>query len=213
MDSEDSQKELGTCWRRVVLVGEISVEGGAKCFKRTAPSYFLHVWLPEGLLQHRAAIAASLLPENADRQRFLSLQGIPPETDVVIYQEFLRAKAEKEDRQRFLMDSRISVYRPLMTQSLAMAKRAADSSLFSSFSGKHPLNDTIGSQMSCQWPPTVSHALPQRDRKYPAVCFDCRDPRSAKVPGSEGRTGRVLPYESHEEAIAYLWRDVLIVAL
>ncbi len=145
MDSDDSQegtgRVLGEEW---FPVGEISVESMRERSASSAlpPHYFLHVWFARRpLAASRAAIAASLLPENADRQRFLSLQGIPPETDIVsIYQEFLRAKAEKRK-----IDSPFSWTRAFkctpssdLTQSLKlMAKRTADSSplILDPFSG------------------------------------------------------------------------------
>ena len=99
MDSGGSQEEIGrVLGEEWFPVGEVSVESMRERSASSAlpPHYFLHVWFARRpLAASRAAIAAALLPVNADRQDFLSLQGIPPEIDIVSrYQEFLRAKAE-----------------------------------------------------------------------------------------------------------------------
>jgi len=223
MDSDDSQegtgRVLGEEW---FPVGEISVESMRERSASSAlpPHYFLHVWFARRpLIASRAAIAASLLPENVDRQRFLSLQGIPPEIDIVsIYQEFLRAKAEKRK-----IDSPFSWTRAFkctpssdLTQSLKlMAQHTADSSplILDPFSGggSIPLEairlglDVVANDLNpvaylCL-KGTVEYPARFGTRLIPEIRTFCEKVhREAKAELEE-----YYPTSPHEEVYTYLW--------
>ena len=60
-------------------IGELSEESTRERRSMTAlpPTYYLHVWWARRpLVASRAAVLASLLPEGADRKKFLHVLGI-----------------------------------------------------------------------------------------------------------------------------------------
>ena len=63
-------------WLPIAALGEESVRE-RRSMTALPPTYYLHVWWARRpLVASRAAILASLLPVNADRERFLHVLGI-----------------------------------------------------------------------------------------------------------------------------------------
>ena len=63
-------------WLPIAALGEESVRE-RRSMTALPPTYYLHVWWARApLVASRAAILASLLPEDADREKFLHLLGI-----------------------------------------------------------------------------------------------------------------------------------------
>ena len=63
-------------WLPIAALGEESVRE-RRSMTALPPTYYLHVWWARRpLVASRAAILASLLPANADRERFLHVLGI-----------------------------------------------------------------------------------------------------------------------------------------
>ena len=63
-------------WLPIAAIGEESVRE-RRSMTALPPVYYLHVWWARRpLVASRAAILASLLPANADRQKFLHVLGI-----------------------------------------------------------------------------------------------------------------------------------------
>ena len=69
-------KRLIEAWLPIAAVGEESVRE-RRSMTALPPTYYLHVWWARRpLVASRAAILASLLPEDADREQFLHMLGI-----------------------------------------------------------------------------------------------------------------------------------------
>ena len=63
-------------WLPISALGEESVRE-RRSMTALPPTYYLHVWWARRpLVASRAAVLASLLPEDADRERFLHVLGI-----------------------------------------------------------------------------------------------------------------------------------------
>ena len=63
-------------WLPIAAIGEESIRE-RRSMTALPPIYYLHVWWARRpLVASRAAILASLLPANADRQKFLHVLGI-----------------------------------------------------------------------------------------------------------------------------------------
>ena len=63
-------------WLPIAALGEESVRE-RRSMTRVPPTYYLHVWWARRpLVASRAAVLASLLPEDADREKFLHVLGI-----------------------------------------------------------------------------------------------------------------------------------------
>jgi putative DNA methylase len=75
-DAAAADTRLIERWLPIAAVGEESVRE-RRSMTALPPTYYLHVWWARRpLVASRAAILASVLPENADRDRFLHLVGI-----------------------------------------------------------------------------------------------------------------------------------------
>jgi len=89
-------RRLIESWLPIAALGEESVRE-RRSMTALPPTYYLHVWWARRpLVASRAAILASLLPEDADRERFLSTVGIHGDP-VATRRRIDRAKKTGED--------------------------------------------------------------------------------------------------------------------
>src|SRR3954468_19707905 len=75
-NGEATGRRLIEAWLPIGELGEESVRE-RRSMTALPPTYYLHVWWARRpLIASRAAILASLLPEDADRDKFLHMVGI-----------------------------------------------------------------------------------------------------------------------------------------